>query len=417
MSNGQALERMRNYLWATLQDGAVNQNPRMAETILTALRSTNPEWVSSVFDYIRIQGLKDAEEAAEDAKEPLFLEPQPHQLTGEIFVGKTITGGFDVVLPLKSFGYHGHVLVAGASGTGKSYILHLISAQLMAKGAVAIVYDTLDQAARLLVPLVPANHLSVIDYRDYRRNFLLGPPGTSQVEWLRQASAHLIESLQISPVTMNYLIEVCSAIISTGAVATIPRVLEVAKQVQGRSQSAKALLNRLLPLVMTGDEVFTCERGFDLHKLFSRSCIMNLKEAPPMAQRLINNDHYFYFAKSHNVLDTWRLKMVFVYHEAGSMLNEAGNFFLKTVREARNYGIGLLFADQAPQLENPVIRSNIGTKGLLRLEDPASLEGLRVGMNLKEEHRNFILNMPDRCMLLRRPDIPYPFLVKIPNLR
>ena len=176
------------------------------------------------------------------------------------------------------------------------------------------------------------------------------------------------------------------------------------------------MLNRLLPLVMSGHSVFDCERGFDMSRFFSPSCILNLKQAPKSVRKLICNDHYFYLTRTMRSLDTWKLKMVFVYHEAGNMLNGADDFTLGMIGEARNYGIGFCFADQAPQLQQPEVRSNIGTKLLLRLEDPACLEGFRIGMGLKDEHRNFILNMPDRIGVLRRPDVPFPFVVRVPNL-
>jgi hypothetical protein len=416
MPQVQTYEHMRRYLWTVLEQGGLRNDPDLAETVLTALQSPREELIPRIFNLVRIQHIELNKTEPEEAKGPLFKEPGPGVLKGEIFLGNTVPSGHPVHLPLRSFGQLGHILIAGVIGSGKSTILNLISAQLMIQGIVTTVYDTLDQAARTLVPVVPEQKLNVLDFRNYRRNFLIGPESMSQMDWIRRSFGHLMESLEMSPVTMNYLLELCQKIVSQGKVATIPRVIELAQKSESRSQSARALLNRFPPLVMSGAETFLCERGIDLERLFSRSCILNIKDAPEMIRTLVYNDHYSYLTKSREVLNDWRLKNVFVFHEAGTLMASVGDSFLTMIREARNYGIGLVFADQAPQLQHPSVRSTLGTKGLLRLEDPASLEGFRVGMDLAEEQRNFILNMPNRCMLLRRPDIGFPFLVQIPKL-
>jgi hypothetical protein len=416
VSNIQAMERMRSYLWTVLQDGSLRDNPSLVTTVLTALQSTNIEWIPAVFNLVRIQPLRVPDGDMAQKKEPLFREPAQQDLAGSILTSYSIPSRFPVPLPLESFGQKGHIGIFGTTGPGKSTLLNFTTYQLVSMGIRTFVYDGLDQPAPLLVPLLPADQLSVIDYRDYRRNFLTGPPSCTQMDWIRQASVHLMESLAISPVTMNYLIQVCEAIISQGRIATIPLVIEYAQRDRSNSQSSRALLNRLLPLTMAGDWTFTCDKGFNLDKVLNMSCIFNLKDASPMARKLIANDHYFFLMKTRKALTKWRLDTVLVFHEAGSQLSGSDTFFMTTLREARNLGIGMLFADQAPHLESPLAKSAIGAKGLFRLEDPASLEGFRVGMDLSLEQRSAVLNLPDRVMLLRRPDIPHPFLVKVPVL-
>jgi DNA helicase HerA-like ATPase len=225
-----------------------------------------------------------------------------------------------------------------------------------------------------------------------------------------------MDSLLLSPVGMNYLHSLCQSIVSGGEVASIPSVLRRSEERQFRSQSSKALQNRLLPLVNKGGAVFYCERGLDLDKFFSRSSILNLKDVSGLIRRLIVNDQYFWLTRTQEALTTWHLRKVFIIHEAREILSRPSEFLLNAVAQARNFGIGFVFATQTPQVIDPIVRSNIGTKILFRLEDFESVAPFRAAFNLNQEQVNFVLNMPNRTMLVRRPDIPYPFLVRVPDL-
>jgi len=155
-----------------------------------------------------------------------------------------------------------------------------------------MVYDTLDQTAPLLVPHLPAEKLNVLDFRDYRRNILTGPPGMSQLDWIRAAVHHLMESLDIQPVTMNVLVRLCEEIVADGQIATLPRLLKRLERPGHQTPPHRALQNRLLAILMTDQQVFGCERGFDLGQIFRRSCVFNLKGATPQLRKLIYYDHW-----------------------------------------------------------------------------------------------------------------------------
>jgi hypothetical protein len=78
--------------------------------------------------------------------------------------------------------------------------------------------------------------------------------------------------------------------------------------------------------------------------------------------------------------------------------------------------MGFVFADQVPQAQHEVVRSNIGTKGLFRLGDEAAVNAFKALMQLNERQRAAILTMPDRFLLLSRPDIPFPFVTRVPDV-
>ncbi len=419
VSSTLSLIHMRKYLWGVIESRALAKQPSLEGIVLTSLRSSNPNWISRVYLLVRVQDLR---QSAASSEPVLFREPRTEQLRGRIFLGHTIPGGHEVWLPLKSFGQRGHMLVTGATGTGKSVLLNLIALQLMVLGVPVVIYDILNQAAPFLIPLVPPEKLGIIDLKNYRRNPLIGPLRMSQMDWIRMAADHLMESLRLEPVTMNALVGVCERIISGGNVASVPQVIEALNQDGFRSPSHRALLNRLLPLTISGLETFACERGPDLDRLFAQSFILNLQDANSPIRRLIHNDHYLYRTASRDVLKKWQLKTVYFLHEAGRMVSRSSlsgsneSVFIRMIAEARNFGIGFCFADQVPQAEHETVRSNIGTRIVFRLEDQAAVDVFRTSLRLTEAQKSAVMNLPDRHALVRRPDVPFPFLVRIPDL-
>ena len=410
--------RVPEYLWKLYETGALNDYPAVPSIIRTALNSRIAEWPYRVFEWVRLQNFRVNERAP-----LLFSEPSPDQLRGPLALGSTLPSGYAARLRHESFGQEGHFRASGTTGTGKSTLLNYLTLQLMQTTPVAV-YDALNQTAPALTPHTTQEQLRVVDYYDYRRNFLVGPPGMDQLRWLRATSEYLMESLSLEPATMNALLQVAQAIREEGHVATVPGVLALLERRGYQSPSHKALRNRLLALTISGCEVFACDVGFDLDRLFQSSVVFNLKGAGAAVRRLIFYDHYAYLTQSRPVLTNWRLRNVFVFHEAASLVSRAAlsrnpvgePVLLTMLREARNYGIGFAFADQTPQVEHPVVQANLGTHIVFRLETEASVEVFRRALALTEEQRWQILNLPDRHVVVRRPDIPRPFLVRLPNL-
>jgi hypothetical protein len=371
-----------------------------------------------VFSLIRANGIDLRRLPPETPpEEPLFREAIATQLAGEVLIANTIPSGYSVNLPLQSFGQRAHVLVAGATGTGKSTLLNWIFVQLTRLGIPVLSYDTLNQSAPALLPLLPSEQLGILTMKDYRRNLLLGPKGMSQIEWLRVAADHFIDSFGLEPVTFNVLMQVVEGIVASGAIASIPKVIAKLGTPGHKTQSHVALLNRLLPLTLSGEQTFTAECGFDPMQLFERSFVFYLKSASERVRRIIYSDHYCFLSQSRSVLNTWQLHNVVFFHEANALATKTAATLKTMLTQARNYGIGFVFADQVPNMQqDPVVRGSLGTKILLRLEDAASVEMFRTALALQQEHKSAIMTLSDQQAIVRLPHIAHPFLAKIPNL-
>ena len=152
VSSTLSLIHMRKYLWGVIESRALAKQPSLEGIVLTSLRSSNPNWISRVYLLVRVQDLR---QSAASSEPVLFREPRTEQLRGRIFLGHTIPGGHEVWLPLKSFGQRGHMLVTGATGTGKSVLLNLIALQLMVLGVPVVIYDILQSGRTFFDPSGP----------------------------------------------------------------------------------------------------------------------------------------------------------------------------------------------------------------------------------------------------------------------
>ena len=273
-----------------------------------------------------------------------------------------------------------------------------------------LVIDQTGQVADVLIRHLP--DCLYIDFSSYERNPFIGPKGMSQRDWLEVAETHLGDALNTEPMTWNALIQKCEEILGDGQVVSVPRLIE---RLNPRDGSQKALMNRLLDIGKR--KTFCCDHGFDVGKMFKRPCIFNIHEFSERVQQLIVFDLLAYYMHSHRGLVRWKLRNAIVIHESANFVRRDGRnqFFFKTVRECRNFGLGLALVTQNPHLADPDVLSNIGTFCLFSLPQNVVSDPLRAQLNLSIQQRALIADLPDRTMLVKTPHVR-PFLTKVPKL-
>jgi len=414
--NNQKPNPARTY-WSALSSDAAKSNPDLEAVGRVAMLSGDKDLMQGTYEFINAQ---QAPAQVEPDQEPtLWQRPTQYQCRGDIFIGYSVPDGLPVFLSLRSFGANGHKGCYGGTGSGKSYLLDLISYQLTMKGIPVKIHDTLNQSAPKLVRLLSEERLAVFDYSNYQRNLFRDPECKNQRKYLLDADEQIGESLALSPVGMSYLMQICDEIMKNGRVVTIPGLIEHIKNAKGQAKTREAILNRLYPLSRAGEKTFSYERGFDTQKLSQMSVIYELKFGTNVfKRRVLFNDEYFGLIRNRKQLIKWRLNEVFIFHEAADLLHRKNisDYFKQTIKECRNYGIGLCFADQSPHLENDIAVANIGTRCIFRVDLDKDAYCFKTQLRLSEEQCQDILNLPDRIMIVRKPGVPFPFKVRVPNL-
>ena len=413
----QALAKMRHFLWESLhQETDAGRRRVMHE----ALVSVNPMWIERIFRLVTSEIPPPVPEPFRQP-ESLFYRPDPSELQGEVFLGHT-EDGHRVQLPLSCFGARGDVMVTGIKGAGKTSLLKFLAAQL-AEHLGVLVFDTEHEYGQIL-PALDQKFL-VLEFADYRRNLFVPPDGCRIDAWLELMKTYLREDFQIEDSAINLFGQVCAAVQRGGAPLMLPIVLTELRRSVYRSQSQKALINRITGLLNATGEVFAAGRGIDVTLLGTRSVVIVPEGTGLVARSLFYHDLYTWFAKSREFSTERGLQNIWIFDEAHTLFSRlvanrnpvAEPLAFQMFRMARKRGIGLLVGDQIPNMEHPIVRGNIGLKIIFRLADFGAVQLYSRALGLSPEQQHGLLNLPPRVALVHHPDIPKPFLVRLPDLQ
>ncbi len=413
MSEG--LHRIREALWERLRH---ETDPDERELLHTTVTSTNPAWLERVF---RLGNAEAPPPVPEQFQRPaLFFRPQPEQLHGEIQLGRT-EDGYSVAIGLDCVGPRGDVIVAGVKGSGKSTLLKFLAAQLRHQVGV-FVFDTENEYASSLCH--PSSRFLYLPFTDYRRNILWGPPNVPVAQWLEVVKNNLREDFQLDDPAINILAQAFDSMQRQQIPLNLPDLLQELNRGVYRSQSQKALLNRLTGLRNSTGDVFGSREGIDFRRVENASIVFDLERAGFVPRSVFYHDMYIWFQGHREFVATRGLQNVWIFDEAHTLFSRiaAGRnpigepLALQMFRMARKRGIGFIVGDQIPTFEHPIVRGNIGLKIIFRLGDYAAVQMYAHALGLTPEQQNLLMNLPDRVAVVHHPRIPKPFLVEIPTL-
>ena len=351
----------------------------------------------------------------------LFNEPNPSQLRGDIHIGNTIPSGHDIYLPLTAFGATGHVAIEGTTGAGKTVLINSMQCQLHRRGIFCSTYDPKNEVAKSLVPLFSEDELGVVRFSEYERNPFRGPKGMTQLQWIRSAHSHFRQSLRLSPEGFHALMRTASSLEEDGSIISVRTMIGFLDRKSKRLPEEMTLCKRLRDLTLE-NEGFLADEGVDLDEGFSRSMIWELKGVSNWARRFLYNEHFSFLVRSEEAESQWRLKRAMLFHESRPLVtaSESDEFgeslFFEMMSEIRGYGVGLLLANQVPQREAEVVRSNIGTRIVMKQSSEAAALTFRRLMKLNDEQLHKVTNLEQRQLVMQHPNVAEPFLAEVPNV-
>jgi hypothetical protein len=343
----------------------------------------------------------------------LFLSFEQN-LEGEILLGHTDDGK---PVGLNRQDLVRHTFISGQSGFGKSNLLKLMFLQAKEKGIHVVHIDRkgdLEHAVR--------EGVDSIYWPDIKTNFLCPPDSDVNIYEYRndfvKAFAELMQFYQrgmsVFLLGVDFLYREFEVYDrwpqwdwNTMQFPTVLDLLAVfksndfGKRVKGQGkESLLSIIDKLESLCIELQPIVSCQRGFDVSRLYKENRAINYMldglsveyQNFFIVAEILRYAHYF---KTHGPRND--LNMLFVFDETKGILGKANEkmFIVKDlVSKIREWGIGLICADQIPSEISQFFFSNIGTLIMFRHSDGFDLQRLQYSSGLTNDQRlaNYSLN-------------------------
>ena len=325
-----------------------------------------------------------------------FLSTETDQLDGEFLLGYT-PDRHPVGLDRAELARH--VLVSGPSGTGKSNLFRNLFYQARERGLHLISWDRkadLEYTAR--------DGFDSISWDSYRLNPLCPPhPDVNPYEFRSDCAKLFSELFQFWARGHAIILQGVGQLFTKFGVyehwadwqwnnrrfPTMYDLLHVfqthrfARTVRGRGRdSLYSIIEKLTSLLIELAPILHCQRGFDLSRLHREQrviniCIDGLSVEYQNYLILTTLLHYAYLFKTTG--PRGRLNVVFLFDEAKGIFGQSNKEFIikDLVSKVREWGIGLVCADQMPSEIGQFLFSNIGTLISFRHSDGNDLRRLQ----------------------------------------
>ena len=223
---------------------------------------------------------------------PLLPDPEFQEVSnGEISFGKLVTGS-EVLNPIQNFLQH--TLIAGPSGTGKSFFLRILISQLIKKGICCHIWDTQSEYSDLAQQF-DSTKLDLLDFRDLRVNPFDPPREMTQKDWVLGSLTNTFrESLFWRERTTQLFRGIVLKLFESGIEHLTPSIFvsryeDLVHPKSVKFQSEFASLQRLA-MMLRSVECFQCDKGEQVQDQLQRSRIVDIRQAPDDVRKFLIAD-------------------------------------------------------------------------------------------------------------------------------
>lgn len=328
-----------------------------------------------------------------------FSDPAPHpQWTDRLELGVTVTGSrYD----LAEDDLTQHLLAVGRSGAGKTTLFYNLMAQL----SVPFWSFDLKQDYRHLVQT--EIDVLVLPWPELKLNPLQPPPGVPPRRWAQVFTEIFGHATALLSGSKNYLLRQVLDLyrlydLFTEVAPPYPSLHELQvllerdklNYVRKAANYRDTVLNRVAAMTLAAGTVFDCSEGYPLADLLTRNVVFEFDGLATDVQNLLM-ELLFAAVYEYRVAHTQRdggLRHVFFLDEGKRVFSvykeqqpAAGLPAIdELTAKLREFGEGLVVADQEATKLTDTLKANTYTKLLLATGDATQLQELAAAMNLSE---------------------------------
>lgn len=366
----------------------------------------------------------------------IFERPRGNQVKGTIRLGYIQNTKIIFGILLKELVRH--LLVTGSSGSGKSNFLRVLQLELDRLGIPFLVFDTAKRGSRFLKPNM--EHLIILRWnQDFYFNPLQPPKGVTLKEWLMVFSEITTELFGLRTASKLYLTEFVQNQLFQKAkldeFSGFPTMHDLIRCLEARLKTKipinergyiNGIHSKLKAVCITLDDMINVHEGIPIEELLKYpvcielvgiksseiqywlislilAAIASYREAQPMSFGSLR--HVFFLDEAAHVVGT-----------SGGIGRES--YILSCIRRLREYGEGMVLADQCITTIDNVVKSNIyAIIGMNQMGQKDRREMIGVlGLNSEQAQ---VVNFLDVGQGIIRLGGRYPFpqLIKFPFVK
>lgn len=368
----------------------------------------------------------------EGVDEQIILPPPPETDTeGVISIGKVMYLDkqlFDYKLKLSELTRHAGIF--GSTGTGKTTLARQIIKSLVENKVPFIIFDW-EKSYRGLIKEFPAVKLYTIgrDAAPLRFNFFKVPPGIGYKEYVKSV-IEVFNKAYVGGVGSDTILKrVFDAAYSMNRLPLLSEVKSIIDMsmrgrhnMRGREMLWKQSAMRMIEFMLYGGtgEMYCAQNADSIETLFDNFIVFELGG-------LANSNDKRFFTEiitlwytlylEHKGIEDETLKHALIFEEFHNIVenSEKEDLIVKSFRQLRKYGTGMIALDQTPsQIPNSIFE-NMGTKITFSLDHHANVRAVANAMYMDKDQVGFIgLLRIGQAIVRAKERYPYPFLISVP---
>lgn len=356
-----------------------------------------------------------------------FKSPPAGIVAGEIRLGNAFNPATNCNYPvgLMISEMLQHTQIIGRSGAGKTTLIIFILIQFMLLKIAFWLFDFKKDYR----PLIRQGNVFVLRWSDsFKFNPFLPPPGTDFVSWLI-----IVRDVLFDIFFPQYSAESTKAVFfetalhlyrKNGKLNIYDLMDEFRRKMNDRSvhsstkERIRTLLNRLDPMMHILGNLFDCEEGHPLPFLMENPVILELDGLGTDYQNLLANlisQWMFLYRMNNNQRN--KVFSFIVIDESHRLLSGNNRFIQDFIRLSREFGLGLLYANQTLDLDNCVL-ANTYTIIALSITSSKDRNQMAYNLNLTPEQCQVLSSLKMRHAIIRMAGrYPSPYMFILPELK
>lgn len=334
--------------------------------------------------------------------DPFAPNPKGNDVDGLIRIGRV--KGTRAPFGLNPDELNQHTLITGRSGSGKTTILYLVAAQLLHHRIPFLAFDV-KQDYRHIHRYT--DDCYVFNYKNFKFNPLRPPTGSDPIRWMQAFTNVFAQAYYLMAGTKGILQDVISELYheydvfngkdvypSMQDLLERVRLYPVERQygrIPGFVESAQ---NRLKECILPLRQMFDCDKGLPIEDLLNKPVIFEfdglLSENQLFLTTLIMR---FIFEYRISNKQRGSLRHIILFDEAKMIYDRnrdniqglGPNEVTQFTSQIREFGEGLVAADQMPFILSEVIKSNVHTMICMSQSGGKNIDDMTKAMHLSPE--------------------------------